>query len=326
LSQITYIEAIRCAMREEMKRDKNVFLMGEDIGIYGGAFRATEGLYKEFGKERVIDTPISESAIVGAAIGASLLGMRPVVEMQFADFISCAFDQIVNQAATMRYRHGGTISVPIVIRGPSGAGIHGAIFHSQSPEAWFIHTPGLKVVVPSTPYDAKGLLKASIRDDNPVIYLEHKYLYRRIKEEVPKEDFIIPLGKGDIKRKGDDITLITYGAMVHIALEASNILQKAGIETEVIDLRTLSPLDKEMIKKSVSKTSKVLILQEDKKTLGIASEISAFLAEEFFEELDGPIIRVTSPDTHVPFSPPLEEFYLPDVKKTVDAVRKLASY
>jgi len=326
LSQITYLEAIRCAMREEMKRDKNVFLMGEDIGIYGGAFRATEGLYKEFGKERVIDTPISESAIVGAAIGASLLGMRPVVEMQFADFISCAFDQIVNQAATMRYRHGGKISVPIVIRGPSGAGIHGAIFHSQSPEAWFIHTPGLKVVVPSTPYDAKGLLKASIRDDNPVIYLEHKYLYRRIKEEVPKEDFIIPLGKGDIKRKGDDITLITYGAMVHIALEASDILQKAGIETEVIDLRTLSPLDKEMIKKSVSKTSKVLILQEDKKTLGIASEISAFLAEEFFEELDGPIIRVTSPDTHVPFSPPLEEFYLPDVKKTVDAVKKLAAY
>ncbi|HUU49874.1 MAG TPA: alpha-ketoacid dehydrogenase subunit beta [Nitrospinota bacterium] len=326
MSQITYLEAIRCAMREEMKRDKNVFLMGEDIGIYGGAFRATEGLYKEFGKERVIDTPISESAIVGAAIGASLLGMRPVVEMQFADFISCAFDQIVNQAATMRYRHGGKISVPIVIRGPSGAGIHGAIFHSQSPEAWFIHTPGLKVVVPSTPYDAKGLLKASIRDDNPVIYLEHKYLYRRIKEEVPKEDFIIPLGKGDIKRKGDDITLITYGAMVHIALEASDILQKAGIETEVIDLRTLSPLDKEMIKKSVSKTSKVLILQEDKKTLGIASEISAFLAEEFFEELDGPIIRVTSPDTHVPFSPPLEEFYLPDVKKTVDAVKKLAAY
>lgn len=326
MSQISYLEAIRDALREEMQRDENVFLMGEDIGIYGGAFRATEGLFQEFGGGRVIDTPISESGIVGAAIGASLLGMRPVVEIQFIDFISCAFDQIVNYAATLRYRFGGKACVPMVVRGPSGAGIHGSIFHSQSPESWFVHVPGLKVVVPSTPYDAKGLLKASIRDDNPVIYLEHKYLYRRIKEELPKEDFIVPLGKGDIKRKGDDITLITYGAMVHIALEAAEILKKDGVEIEIIDLRTLSPLDKEIIKESVSKTSKVLILQEDKKTLGIASEISAIISEELFDELDGPIMRVTAPDTPVPFSPPLEEFYLPDVDRTVDALRKLASY
>lgn len=326
MSVITYLEAIREALREEMQRDENVFLMGEDIGIYGGAFRVTEGLFDDFGTERVLDTPISESGIVGAAIGASLLGMRPVVEMQFADFISCAFDQIVNQAATMRYRHGGSVSVPIVVRGPSGGGIHGAIFHSQSPEAWFAHTPGLKVVAPATPYDAKGLLKASIRDNNPVVFFEHKYLYRRIKGEVPDKDYTVPLGKGDIKRKGSDISIITYGAMVHIALEASEILAKEKIETEILDLRTLSPLDKEMIRKTVSKTGKVLILQEDHRTLGIGSEISALIAEELFDELDGPVLRVTAPDTPFPFSPPMEDFYLPNVKKTVDAVKELASY
>lgn len=326
MSVITYLEAIREALREEMQRDENVFVMGEDVGIYGGAFRVTEGLFDEFGTERVLDTPISESGIVGAAIGASLLGMRPVVEMQFADFISCAFDQIVNQAATMRYRHGGSVSVPIVVRGPSGGGIHGAIFHSQSPEAWFAHVPGLKVVAPATPYDAKGLLKASIRDNNPVVFFEHKYLYRRIKGEVPDKDYTVPLGKGDIKRKGSDISIITYGAMVHIALEASEILAKEKIETEILDLRTLSPLDKEMIRKTVSKTGKVLILQEDHRTLGIGSEISALIAEELFDELDGPVLRVTAPDTPFPFSPPMEDFYLPNVKKTVDAVKELASY
>jgi 2-oxoisovalerate dehydrogenase E1 component beta subunit len=326
VSVITYLEAIREALREEMQRDENVFVMGEDVGIYGGAFRVTEGLFDEFGTERVLDTPISESGIVGAAIGASLLGMRPVVEMQFADFISCAFDQIVNQAATMRYRHGGSVSVPIVVRGPSGGGIHGAIFHSQSPEAWFAHVPGLKVVAPATPYDAKGLLKASIRDNNPVVFFEHKYLYRRIKGEVPDKDYTVPLGKGDIKRKGSDISIITYGAMVHIALEASEILAKEKIETEILDLRTLSPLDKEMIRKTVSKTGKVLILQEDHRTLGIGSEISALIAEELFDELDGPVLRVTAPDTPFPFSPPMEDFYLPNVKKTVDAVKELASY
>jgi len=326
MREITYLEAIREGLREEMLRDEKVFLLGEDIGVYGGAFQVTQGLYEEFGEERVLDTPISESAIVGIAIGASLLGFRPVVEMQFADFISCAFDQIVNQAATLHYRYGGRACVPIVIRAPYGAGIHGGLYHSQSPEAWFFHRPGLKLVAPSNCFDAKGLIKSAIRDNNPVIYLEHKYLYRRIKEAIPEEDYIVPIGVADIKKEGYDITLITYGAMVHKSLKAAERIKVEGVEVEVLDLRTLLPLDKEAILKSVEKTSKVLIVHEDSKTGGIGAEISAILTEEAFDKLDGPIMRITAPDTHVPFSPPLEEFYLPDEQKILEALRNLAAY
>lgn len=327
MKEISYLEAIREAMLEEMRRDERVFLLGEDIGVYGGAFQATQGFFEEFGEERVMDTPISESCIVGVAIGASLMGFRPIVEMQFGDFISCAFDQIVNQAATLRYRYGGKASLPLVIRAPSGGGVHGGLYHSQNPEAWFFHRPGLKIVAPATPYDAKGLLKAAIRDDNPVIYCEHKYLYRRSKGEVPEEDYLVPLGVAEVKREGDEISLITYGAMVHRSLAAADRLsEEEGVEVEVVDLRTLLPLDKEGVLQSVKKTGKVLIVHEDTRTGGIGGEVSAILAEEAFEHLDGPILRVTYPDTHVPFSPPLEEFCLPNEEKILQALRKLAAY
>lgn len=326
MREVTYLEAIREALREEMQRDERVFLLGEDIGLYGGAFHVTKGLFDEFGEERVIDTPISESCIVGVAIGASLLGFRPVVEIQFADFISLAFDQLVNQAATLRYRYGGKVSVPIVIRAPSGAGVYGGLYHSQNPEAWFFHRPGLKVVVPSNPYDAKGLLKAAIRDDNPVVYFEHKSLYRRIKGRVPEEDYTVPIGKLEVKRKGEDITLITYGAMVYRSLAAAEKMAQEGVQVEVLDLRTILPFDKEGVLRSVKKTSKALIVHEDSKTGGIGGEIAALIAEEAFEELDGPIMRVTAPDTHWPFSPPLEEFCLPNEEKILAALRRLAEY
>src|SRR3972149_6065708 len=283
-----------------MKRDEAVFLLGEDIGKYGGAFKVTQGLLKEFGPERVIDTPISESAIVGAAIGAALMGLRPVAEMQFADFITCAFDQIVNFAAKSYYRWGA--KVPLVIRGPSGGGVRGGPYHSQNPEAWFFHVPGLKVVAPSTPSDAKGLIKAAIRDDNPDIYFEHKYLYRRIKEEVPEDDFIVPLGKGDIKRPGKDITVVTYGSMVQASLSAAEKLSGDGVEVEVIDLRTLLPLDMELVLSSVKKTGRLLVVHEDSKTGGIGGEIAAVIAEEAFEYLDAPIKRLASLDRPVPYS------------------------
>ncbi len=326
MREVTYLEAIREALREEMQRDERVFLLGEDIGAYGGAFHVTKGLFDEFGEERVIDTPISESCIVGVAIGASLLGFRPVVEIQFADFISLAFNQLVNQAATLRYRYGGKVSVPIVIRAPSGAGVHGGLYHSQNPEAWFFHRPGLKVVVPSNPYDAKGLLKAAIRDDNPVIYFEHKYLYRRIKGRVPEEDYTVPIGKLEVKREGEDITLITYGAMVYRSLAAAEKMAQEGVQVEVLDLRTILPFDKEGVLQSVKKTSKALIVHEDSKTGGIGGEIAAIIAEEAFEDLDGPIMRVAAPDTHWPFSPPLEEFCLPNEEKVLEALRRLAEY
>ena len=324
MAPVTYLEAIRQGIWEEMERDPNVFVLGEDIGVYGGAFRMTEGMLSHFGHERVVDTPISESAIVGAAIGAALMGMRPVAEMQFADFISCGFDQITNFAAKCRYRW--SAGVPIVIRGPSGAGVHGGPFHSQSPEMYYVHTPGLKVVVPSTAYDAKGLIKSAIRDDDPVIYFEHKYLYRRIKEELPREDFVVPIGRADIKRRGEDISIITYGAMVHNALEAASTLAHEGISAEVVDLRTLLPLDKERVLESVKKTSKVILLHEDTRTGGIAGELAAIISEEAFEYLDGPIMRITSPDTPVPFSPPLEEFFLPKTSDIVRVARQLVSY
>ncbi len=322
--EVTYLEAISQALDEEMTRDERVFLMGEDIGPYGGAFRITEGFQKKYGEWRVLDTPLAESGFVGAAIGAAMMGLRPVVEMQFADFISCAFDQITEVAAKNHYRWGA--AVPMVIRAPFGGGVHGGPFHSECPEGWFFHSPGLKIVAPSTPYDAKGLLKAAIRDPNPVLYFEHKYLYRRIKAVLPAEDYIVPIGQADIKRPGTDITVVTYGAMVHLALEAAEQLSQEGIDLEVVDLRTLIPLDKETIFQSVRKTSKAILLHEDNKTGGIGAEIAALLAEDCFDCLDGPILRIAAPDTPVPFSAPLEEFFLPKASDVVAAARKLAAY
>ena len=324
--ELTYLEAIREALAEEMRRDPKVFVLGEDVGEYGGAFGVTQGLFQEFGESRVIDTPISESAIVGISIGASLRGYRPVAEMQFADFISCGFDQIVNQAATLRYRYGGRASVPIVVRAPSGGNVGGGLYHSQNPEAWFIHRPGLKVVAPSTSFDAKGLLKAAIRDDNPVIYFEHKYLYRRAKGAVPEGDDIVPIGVAATRREGDDITLLTYGAMVQPSLEAADRLSKDGVEVEVIDLRTLLPFDRDAILRSVEKTNRAMVVHEDVKTLGIGAELSAVIMEEKFDALDAPVMRVTYPDTHCPFSSVLEAFNLPDADKITAALRKLAEY
>ena len=321
---LTYLEAIRQGIWEEMERDSSVFLLGEDIGELGGAFKVTAGMLEKFGAERVIDTPISESAIVGAAVGAALMGMRPIAEMQFMDFIACGFDQIVNMAAKMHYRWGP--AVPMVIRGPSGAGVHGGPYHSQSNEMWFVHTPGLKVVMPATAYDAKGLIKGAIRDDNPVIFYEHKFLYRRIKEEVPDGDYVIPLGRAAVRREGTDLAVITYGAMVWTALEAARELEKEGISLEVVDLRTLLPYDEEVVLATVRKCNKVILLHEDTRTGGMAGELAALVAEKAFEDLDGPIVRVTAPDTPVPFSPPLEEYFLPSARKVIEAARKLAKY
>lgn len=324
--EITYLEAIREALVEEMRRDPKVFVLGEDVGPYGGAFGVTQGLYDEFGELRCLDTPISESAIVGVSIGAALRGYRPIAEMQFADFISCGFDQIVNQAATLRYRYGGRASVPIVIRAPSGGNVGGGLYHSQNPEAWFVHRPGLKVVAPSTPYDAKGLLKAAIRDDNPVVYLEHKYLYRRAKGPVPEGDDVVPIGVAATRREGSDITLLTYGAMVQPSLESADRLAGEGVEVEVIDLRSLLPFDKAAIFASVDKTSRALIVHEDVKTLGLGAELAAILVEERFDALDAPVMRVTYPDTHCPFAVGLEQFNLPNADKIADALRRLAAY
>jgi 2-oxoisovalerate dehydrogenase E1 component beta subunit len=324
--ELSYLDAIREALLEEMRRDPKVFVLGEDVGAYGGAFGATQGLYEEFGEMRVVDTPISESAIVGISIGAALRGYRPVAEMQFADFIACGFDQIVNQAATLRYRYGGRASVPIVVRAPSGGNVGGGLYHSQNPEAWFVHRPGLKVVAPSTAYDAKGLLKAAIRDDNPVIYFEHKYLYRRAKGAVPDGDDIVPIGVAATRREGADATLLTYGAMVTPSLEAADRLSKEGVETEVIDLRTLIPYDRDAIFRSLEKTNRVLIVHEDVKTLGIGAELSAVIVEERFDHLDAPVMRVTYPDTHPPFAQVLEHANLPNADTIADALRRLAAY
>jgi pyruvate/2-oxoglutarate/acetoin dehydrogenase E1 component len=324
MPNLTYLEAIRQGIWEEMDRDPTVFCIGEDIGIYGGAFKVTDGFIDRFGPERVIDTPIAESAIVGAAFGASLTGMRPVAEFQFMDFIGCAFNQITNMVAKAHYRWGAP--APIVIRGPSGGNVHGGPFHSQNPEMYFVHAPGLKVVCPATAYDAKGLIKASIRDNNPVIFFEHKYLYRRIKEDIPEGDYVVPLGKGRVARAGRDLSIITYAAMVHVALEAAEQLSRDGIEVEVLDLRTLSPLDREAIAETVRRTNKVLILHEDVRTGGIAGEVAAIINEEAFDSLDGPIVRLTAIDTPVPFSPPQEEYFLPQVSDVVREARKLTSY
>jgi 2-oxoisovalerate dehydrogenase E1 component beta subunit len=326
MREISYLEAIREALVEEMRRDPKVFVLGEDVGAYGGAFGVTKGIFDEFGEARCLDTPISESAIVGVSIGASQRGYRPVAEMQFADFISCCFDQIVNQAASLRYRYGGRGSVPIVIRAPSGGNVGGGLYHSQNPEAWFIHRAGLKVVAPATPYDAKGLLKAAIRDDNPVVYFEHKFLYRRAKGPVPEGDEIVPIGVAAVRRPGADATLVTYGAMVQPSLEAADRLAKEGVEVEVIDLRTLMPYDKPALFASIEKTSRLLIVHEDVKTLGLGSELAAVVAEERFETLDAPVMRLTYPDTHCPFSPVLEQYNLPNADKITEALRQLAAY
>lgn len=325
--KVTYLEAISQAIREEMRRDEAVFILGEDVGTYGGAFKVSAGLLEEFGPERVIDTPMSEAAIIGSAVGAALMGMRPIAEMQFIDFITCGFDQIINMATKMYWRAG--MPVPVVIRGPAGGGTKGGPFHSASPEAWFFHTPGIKVVFPSTTYDAKGMLKAAIRDNNPVLYLEHKLLYRlpTLREELPSEDYIVPLGKAIVRREGEDMTILTYGAMVHQCLAAAQVLEADDdLEVEILDLRSLSPLDRDAIMESVKRTNKVLIVHEDTLTGGIGAELAAMLAEELFEYLDGPITRVAAPDVPYPYAPPLEEAYLPDAEKILTAARELAAY
>ena len=324
MAVLTYLEAIRQAMEEEMVRDSRVFILGEDVGNYGGAFRVTQGFLEKFGPERIIDTPISETGLIGAAIGASLFGMRPIAELQFIDFIACGFNQIVNYAAKSRYRWGG--GVPIVIRGPAGAGVHGGPFHSQSPESYFMNVPGLKIVMPATPTDAKGLMIAAIRDPDPVIFLEHKFLYRRLKEEVPEGDYATPIGEARLARQGTDISIITYGAMVHSSIEAAQLVSAAGISVEILDLRTLLPMDRPRILETVKKTGRALIVHEATKTGGPGGEIAALIAEHAFDHLDAPIVRLAPPDTPVPYSPPLEEFFLPNAAKIADAIRALAEY
>ena len=320
----TYLEAIRQGLWEEMERDSSVFCIGEDIGIYGGAFKVTDGLIDRFGPERVVDTPIAETAIVNAAFGAAITGLRPVAEFQFIDFISCAFNQITNLLARAHYRWGAP--VPVVLRGPCGGGVHGGPFHSQNPEMYFAHTPGLKVVCPATAFDAKGLIKSAIRDNNPVLFFEHKFLYRRIKEDLPKNDYTVPIGTARVVRAGHDVSVITYAAMLYVALEAAEVLGKEGIELEVVDLRTIQPLDRETIKHTVEKTNRVIILHEDTRTGGISGEIAAVINEDCFDSLDAPITRIASLDTPVPFSPPLEEHFLPKVADVVREARKLKAY
>ena len=325
--KVTYLEAISDAIREEMLRDEAVFLLGEDVGTYGGAFKVSAGLLEEFGPERVVDTPMSEAAIIGSAVGAALMGMRPIAEMQFIDFITCGFDQIINMASKMYWRSG--MPVPMVIRGPSGGGVKGGPFHSASPEAWFFHAPGIKVVVPATTYDAKGLLKAAIRDNNPVLYLEHKLLYRmpELREELPEGDYTVPLGKAITRREGEDMTMLTYGAMVYQCLRAAQTLEEEDdLQVEVLDLRSLTPLDHEAIIAPVKHTNKVLIVHEDMLTGGIGAELAAILVEDVFEYLDGPISRVAAPDTAFPYAPSLEAAFLPNADKITTAARKLAAY
>lgn len=319
-----YIEALTDALVEEMESDERVFLLGEDIAGYGGAFKVTKGLVEKFGPERVIDTPISEGAIVGAAIGAALQGMRPVAEMQYIDFITQAFDQLVTEAGKMHYRTGH--SVPMVVRGASGAGVRAGPFHSAQPEAFFCHAPGLKVVAPATAYDAKGLLKSSIRDDNPVIFIEHKLLYRRIREEIPAGDYVVEIGKARVQRPGRDVVCITYSAQVHTALEAAAELEGDGVEMEVLDLRTLAPLDADSILESVARCHRVLICHEANPVCGVGAEVAAIIADRGFDSLDAPIRRLTSPHTPVPFAPVLEDTYVPGKERVVEAVKQLLEW
>jgi pyruvate/2-oxoglutarate/acetoin dehydrogenase E1 component len=325
MAEITFLEAIREALREEMERDPDVFLMGEDIGAYGGAFKVTEGLLEQFGERRVIDTPISEAGFVGAAAGAAHMGMRSVVEMQFIDFISNAYSTLTNYVATARYR--AFLPCPMVVRGPSGGYVRGGPFHSQNPEAAFLHTPGLKIVYPSTPSDAKGLMKAAIRDDDCVLFFEHKYLYRRLKETMPEGDHVVPIGKARVAREGSDVSIVTYAATVHKALEAAEQLEREdGLSVEVIDLRSLLPMDDEAIVATVKKTNRLLVLHEDTRTGGMAGEIAARVNELAFEWLDAPVLRVTAHDVPLPYSPPLEDYVLPQTADVITACRRLAAY
>jgi pyruvate/2-oxoglutarate/acetoin dehydrogenase E1 component len=321
VATMTYLQAISNAMRQEMRNDERVLVMGEDIGVFGGAFKVTDGFIDEFGPTRVMDTPLAESGIVGTAVGAAVVGLRPICEMQFADFISCGFDQLVNVAGKMYYRQG--LPVNITVRLPSGGGFSGGPFHSQNPEAWFMHSPGMKVVAPSTAEDAKGLLISAIRDHNPVVYLEHKHLYRRVKGEVPDGLYETPL-TARVAREGTDLTVVAYGAMVHTALEATEDLDGASVE--VLDLRSLVPLDEEAILASVRKTSKVLIVDEANQTCAAGAQVAAVIAEKGFEDLDGPVRRVATPDVPIPFSPPLEQALLPSVDRVKEAARELLEY
>ncbi len=326
MAEVTYLEAIRQGIWEEMERDSRVFLLGEDVGAYGGAFKVTEGFLARFGENRVIDTPIAEAAIVGAAAGAAHMGLRPVCEMQFIDFIACAYDMLTNYVATARYR--ADLPTPMVVRGPSGGYVRGGPFHSQNPEAAFLHTPGLKIVCPATARDAKGLIKSAIRDDDPVLYFEHKYLYRRIKERLPDdEEILTPIGKARVAREGKDVSVITWSAMVYKALEAAEQVEKEdGLSVEVLDLRTLLPMDDEAILDTVRKTSRVLIAHEDTRTGGVAGEITARINDGAFEWLDAPVKRVAAHDVPLPFAPTLEDFVLPQTADLVSAIRWLASY
>ena len=324
MPEMTYLQAISDGLRQEMRRDERVFVLGEDVGVYGGAFKVTVGLLEEFGPWRVIDTPLSEIAIVGSATGAALMGLRPVAELQFADFVSCAWDQLVTVAAKQHFRAG--TPVPLVLRLPSGGGVSGGPFHSQSPEGSFTHVPGLKIVCPATPRDAKGLLATAVEDPNPVLYFEHKHLYRRIKADVPEERYTVPFGKARIHRAGEDVTVVTWGAMVYTAAEAADELRGEDVSVEVLDLRTLQPWDKQAVLSSVAKTSKLLILHEDTRTSGFGAEIAAQVTEEAFEDLDAPIKRVAAPDTPIPFSPPLETAFIPQADDVASAIRELVAY
>lgn len=327
MAVMSYIEAVTLAMREEMQRDSRVFVLGEDVGVRGGVFRATDGLYAEFGADRVLDTPLTESAIAGVAIGAAAYGKRPIAEMQFADFIMPAVNQIISEAAKIRYRSNNTWSCPMVVRAPYGGGIHGALYHSQSVEKIFNGVPGLKIVTPSTPYDVKGLLKSAIRDEDPVLFFEHKRCYRLIKGDVPADDYTIPLGKADVKREGTDVTVITYGLMVHYSLQAAEQLAKEGISVHVLDLRTLVPLDKEALLEAVAKTGKVLVVHEDNLTGGFGGEVAAIIAEEAFFELDAPVRRLAGPDVPaMPYSPTLEKEFMLSPEKIAKAIRELAEF
>ncbi|XJZ26157.1 alpha-ketoacid dehydrogenase subunit beta [Bacillota bacterium Lsc_1132] len=327
MAVISYIDAVTMAIREEMERDPKVFVLGEDVGKKGGVFKATQGLFKQFGEERVMDTPLAESAIAGVGIGAAMYGMRPIAEMQFADFIMPAVNQIISEAAKIRYRSNNDWNCPIVIRAPYGGGVHGALYHSQSVEAVFANQPGLKIVMPSTPYDVKGLLKAAIRDNDPVLFFEHKRAYRLIKGEVPEADYTLPIGKADVKREGEDITVITYGLCVHFALQAAEKLAKDGISAHILDLRTVYPLDKEAIMEAASKTGKVLLVTEDTKEGSVMSEVAAIIAEHCLFDLDAPIKRLAGPDVPaMPYAPTMEKFFMVTPEKVEKAMRELAEF
>jgi 2-oxoisovalerate dehydrogenase E1 component beta subunit len=327
VAEMRMIEAVRAAIGDEMERDDRVLVMGEDVGLKGGVFGATDGLYARFGEARVLDTPLAESAIVGVAIGAALNGLIPIVEIQFADFIHPAFDQIVSEAARTRYRSNGDWSVPIVIRTPFGGGVHGGLYHSQSIEAFYAHVPGLKVVVPSMPADAHGLLKSAIRDPDPVLFLEHKKVYRLVTEEVPDGDHLVPIGPAMVRREGTSLSCFAWGLMTHYCLEAAAQLETEGVSVEVVDLRTLAPLDRDTILESVRKTGKGMVVHEDNLTGGFGAEIAAIISEHAFGDLDGPVVRVAAPDIPaMPFNTPQEEFFMPNPHKIAEAMRKLAAY